>query len=405
MVKILHLQYRTSAASPAYRLHQTFIENGLKSQILSLYVDAIQNSNIIVLGKKERLKSTANNYIQSYLTKNKKSEFGVFSYPIVGSNLSSKKEVQEADVIYVHWVLNGFLSIKNFKQLAALGKPIIYVMHDMWNITGGCHHSFDCDKYMSQCENCQFFTGNKLKDIAYKGFKKKLEFYKGYKNLYFVSPSRWLFNNAQKSALINNESIFHIGNSLDEKIFKPIDKKVAKQILNVDGDKKVIAFGAMSIDSPYKGWSYLKNALDILFNSGNENFNILIFGSGFNPEIANAINYETKFLGFIDNEYATSVIYNAADVFVAPSLADNLPYTVLESLSCGTPVVAFNVGGIPEMIVHKSNGYLAKYKDAADLAAGIEYCIDEKTPGYRLHEFDQKTIFDKHLKLIHNVTA
>ena len=405
MIKILHLQYGTSAASPAYRLHQAFIKNGLNSKILSLYADTIQNSNIIVLGRKGRLKSRANNYIQSYLTKNKKSEFGVFSYPILGSNLSSKKEIQEADVIYVHWVLNGFLSIKNLKQLADLGKPIIFVMHDMWNITGGCHHSFNCDKYMNQCENCQFFTGNKVKDIAYKGFKNKLKFYSDYQNLYFVSPSMWLFKNAQKSALTRNKSIFHIGNSLDENIFKPIDKKVAKQILNVDGGKKIIAFGAMTISSPYKGWAYLKKALDILFNSGYENFNILIFGSNYNSEIADAINYETKFFGFIDNEYTTSVIYNAADVFVAPSLADNLPYTVLESLSCGTPVVAFNTGGIPEMIAHKSNGYLAKYKDAADLAAGIEYCIDEKIPGYRLQEFDRNSIIEKHLKLINKVTA
>ena len=405
MVKILHLQYGTTAASPANRLHRAFVENGLSSQILSLYADNIQSSDIHILDKKSILKSKVNNFIESHLVKGKVRELGKFSYPVLGSNISSHNQVQEADVIYVHWVLNGFLSIKNLEQLAVLGKPLIFVMHDMWTITGGCHHSFDCTKYQDHCQNCQFFNGNRIRDVSYKGFKKKQKFFNRFENLYFVSPSAWLYKCAQKSALTRNKPIFHIGNTLNVNLFKPIDKKVAKQILNVDVDKKIIAFGAMAIDSPYKGWAYLKNSLDVLFNSGYINFIILIFGSGTNPEIADAIPYETKFIGFVDNEYATSVIYNAADVFVTPSLADNLPYTILESLSCGTPVVAFDVGGIPELINHKSNGYLAKYKDANDLASGIEYCINEKVIGYRLKEFDHNSMIEKHLNLINRVTT
>ncbi|MCW5518000.1 glycosyltransferase [Muriicola sp. Z0-33] len=404
-MKILHLQYRTSAASPANRLHQAFIDNGLESEILTLYGDNIISPGIQVLGRNTRLKAKANNYIQSYVIKNKISEFGMFSYPIVGSNIATRTEVLEADVIYIHWVLYGFLSIKNLRQLASLGKPLIFVMHDMWNITGGCHHSFECPKYESHCNNCQFFEGNKTKDISYKGFKKKQKFYNDYENLYFVSPSAWLFKKAQKSALTGKKPIFHIGNMLSASLFKPIDKKVAKQILNVDGDMKIIAFGAMAVDSPYKGWAYLKRALHILLDSGYRNFKILVFGSGQNSEIADAMPYDTKFVGFVDSEYATSVIYNAADVFVAPSLADNLPYTILESLSCGTPVVAFNVGGIPELIKHRLNGYLAEQKNADDLAKGIKYCVDEKVVGRRLPEFDEKFIIEKHFKLLNQVTS
>lgn len=404
-MKILHLQYRTSAASPANRLHQAFIENGLESQILTLYAHNIISAGIQVLGRKTRLIAKVNNYIQSYFMKNKIGEFGMFSYAVVGSNISARTEVEEADVIYIHWVLNGFLSIKNMRQLASLGKPLIFVMHDMWNITGGCHYNFECTKYKSHCYNCQVFTRNRTKDISYKGFKKKQKFYSDYENLFFVSPSAWLYKNAQKSALIGKKPIFHIGNVLCASLFKPIDKKVAKQILNVDGDKKIIAFGALAVDSPYKGWSHLKSALHILFDSGYKNFKILIFGSGQNPEIAEALPYDTKFLGFVDSEYATTVIYNAADVFVAPSLGDNLPYTILESLSCGTPVAAFNVGGIPELIKHRLNGYLAEYKNDDDLAKGIKYCVDEKVVGRRLPEFDEKFIIEKHFKLLDLVTA
>ena len=403
MVKILHLQYGCSAASPANRLHKAFLEKGIASQILALHLDRNHNIGIHIMDKGARLISKADGYVQSYLKKNLISEFGGFSYPVIGSNISSRDEVQEADVIYVHWVLNGFLSIKNMEQIASLGKPLIFVMHDMWTITGGCHHSFECNKYLDICKNCQFFEGSKIKDLAYKGFKKKQNFFSAYSNLYFVSPSDWLYNCAVKSVLLNDKSIFHIANVLDSKLFKPIDKKVAKNILNLDVSKKVIVFGAMEINSPYKGWKYLKSALDILFKSGGIDFQILVFGTGPNSEISEAIPYETKFVGYIDSEYTMSVIYNAADVFVAPSLADNLPYTILESLFCGTPVVAFNVGGIPELIDHTLNGYLANYKNSGDLAEGIKFCIDHKIKGYRLNQYEENLIIDQHLNLINKV--
>jgi len=403
MIKILHLQYGLMAASPANRLHRAFNEAGLESGILALYSDKNESQGISVMGKKGRVISKINNTIQSYLTRNILTKYGGFSYPVLGSDVSERKEVLQADVIYVHWILNGFLSIQSLDKLARLKKPIILVMHDMWTITGGCHHSFDCDKYTIQCQNCQFFEPNKIKDLSYKGFNKKQHFFSKYQNFYFVSPSKWLYDCAQKSALLGSKPVFHIPNVIDTSLFKPFSRKVARQILNLDSKKDIIAFGAMAINSPYKGWEYLKTALNILYESGNREIQIVVFGSGPNSEISESIPFETRFIGFVDNEYAISVIYNAANVFVAPSLADNLPYTILESLSCGTAVTAFKVGGIPELIAHKNNGYLAEYKNSEDLAAGIAYCLEEKITGYKLKEFDQLTVIDKHLELIKSV--
>ncbi|SKB62070.1 Glycosyltransferase involved in cell wall bisynthesis [Salegentibacter holothuriorum] len=403
MTKVLQLQYGFSSASPANRLHQAFLEAKIESGILVLYPDKNENEDISVMGKKARLLSRINNTVEAYLTKDMLSKYGKFSYPVIGSDISKKQEVIQADVIYVHWILNGFLSIQSLEKLARLRKPLIFVMHDMWTITGGCHHSFDCNKYTIQCENCQVFDNKKIKDLSYKGFNRKLLFYSKYQNLYFVSPSKWLFDCSQKSALLGSKPLFHIPNIIDKSLFKPFSRNVARQILNIDSNKHIIAFGAMAINSPYKGWEYLKTALNILYELENKEIQIVVFGSSPNPEILDSIPFETRFMGFVDNEYATSIIYNAANVFVAPSLADNLPYTILESLSCGTPVVAFKVGGIPELIDHKKNGYLAEYKNAEDLARGIAFCLKESISGHRLMEFNPVTVMNKHRELIKSV--
>ena len=131
----------------------------------------------------------------------------------------------------------------------------------------------------------------------------------------------------------------------------------------------------------------------------NANITILIFGNGYSKEIAESVPFKIKFMGFLRDEYSTILAYNAADVFIAPSLADNLPTTVLESLSCGTPVVGFDVGGIPDMIKNKENGYLANYRDANDIYEGIKFCLENKLIGYTLPQFDETFIINEHLDL------
>jgi len=404
-MKVIHLQYGTSEASPGNRLHNAFLKAGISSSLLSLTSMIKGPEGILSLGKKERYIAKINTGIELYLTRNKLEKFGNFSYPVIGSDISEIKEVVKADVIYIHWVLNGFLSLSSMEKLFRLNKPIIFFLHDMWTFTGGCHYSFTCNKYKTECNNCQFFPKDKVKDLAYKEFHKKHKLFPKYDNLYFVSPSKWLYNCTNEATLTKDKPSYHIPNFLDDKMFKPFDKKVAKRILNIDENEIVIAFGAIAIDSPYKGWKYLQEALEILSEDENyKNIHILIFGSGYNKEVANRVPFKTKFAGFLTSEYATTLMYNAADIFVAPSLADNLPYTILESEYCGTPVVAFNTGGIPDLIEHKENGYLANYKDAKDLAVGIKYCLDNHTKGYALPQFDGAAIMNKHLNLINQIS-
>ncbi|TKK70330.1 glycosyltransferase [Ilyomonas limi] len=402
MIKVVHIQYSTnSAGSAAFRLHKELLKAGIDSSIVSLIADIPGYHKIKYLGRLPKLTARVNNKLQSYLIKNIKAQYGFFTYPIAGTNVAKLTEVRDADIIYVHWALNGFLNFRSLHQLARLQKPIVFFMHDMWTITGGCHYSFSCEKYKTACQQCQMFEGVKMIDLSAKQFKRKSSLYSSYDNLFFISPSKWLYSCSKEAMLIKNKPLFHIPNILDNTLFKPINKQEAKKVFNIGSNEAVVAFGAVSVNNPYKGWAYLQKALAVLKlnNDIKKDISVLIFGSGYNQQIADAIPFKTYFLGFLKDEYSLALAYNAADVFVAPSLADNLPTTILESLSCGTAVVGFDVGGIPDMIRHKKNGYLAKYKDAVDIAKGITYCINENTKGDISPEFKTALVIKKHLEL------
>ncbi|HMK04312.1 MAG TPA: glycosyltransferase, partial [Ferruginibacter sp.] len=366
-----------------------------------------QDNNTRYLGKMARIISRIDERIQNFLTRKKIKRLGSFSYPVLGTNVARLKEIKNADFIYIHWALMGLLNFRSIKNIARLNKPVIIFQHDMWSITGGCHHSFTCEKYRTEgCNDCPMFPEHKRNDLSFKEFGKKMRLYSKYNNLFFVSPSRWLNDCTGGSLLTRNKPAFYIPNIFDSSLFNPMGKDTARQILNIDTNETVIAFGAVSVDSPYKGWAYLQKALELLKEDGSiNNISVLIFGSSYSKEIDEAIPFKAKFMGYLKDEYSISLVYNAADVFVVPSLADNLPTTVLESLSCGTPVVGFNIGGIPDMISHKENGYLAKYKDANDVCEGIKFCLQYRLKGYLLPNFAQELTIQKHLELFEHIKS
>lgn len=404
--KVIHVQIHSfSGGKSASKLHKSFLEEGVDSQVLSLVGDLNDDACMINSGKKAWIKARIDNKIESYTLRNVRKDLGKFSFPVLGTDISKFESVHEADIIYLNWVLGGFMNLQGYRNLAKTGKPVVIVMHDMWTITGGCHHSFSCDKYTSECFKCPMFYGRNLVDLAARGYRKKLKLYTEFENLYFVSPSKWLHDCAKKSSLVGHKPVFHIPNIIDESIFKPLNKEVARQFLNINSEEYVIAFGALSLSNPYKGWKELEKALDILSKGKyHKNLSVLIFGGGYNQKLANSIPLKTIFLGYLKDEYSMALAYNAADVFVVPSKADNLPTTILECLSCGTPVAGFDVGGIPEMIDHMNNGYLASGNDSEDLAKGIEFCLDNKLRGRLLPDFHKGVILKKHMDLLNNIS-
>ncbi len=407
MIKVVHIQYSVeSGGRAALRLQKAFAKVNVMSNIISLIPSSYTIDNIKYMGIGKKIKSKIDNKIQGWLTRKVIRKMGAFSYPLLGTNVANIDEIKNADFIYIHWALNGFLNFKSVAQIASLNKPVVIFLHDMWNITGGCHHSFACDKYKtSGCNNCPMLSNGSNNDLSAKEFKKKIKLYSNFKNLYFISPSQWLYNCAKESLLTKDKPIFYIPNILDNSLFKPIDKKIAKQILNINENETVIAFGAIAVDSPYKGWSYLQKALEILKQDEKySDLTVLIFGDAYNKTIADAIPFKTKFMGYLKDEYSTALIYNAVNVFIAPSLAEAFGYVIMEAQSCGTPVVGFNVGGIPDIISHKENGYLAKYKDAEDLAVGIKYCLQNEVKGKLLPHLIPSLTIQKHLDLFETIT-
>jgi glycosyltransferase involved in cell wall biosynthesis len=191
----------------------------------------------------------------------------------------------------------------------------------------------------------------------------------------FVTCSQWLDSEAQKSALLSKQEVITIPNPIDTHRYHPSDKKKARQLLGLPMDGYIILFASQRVTNPNKGMQYLIEACKLLADT-KSNTHVAILG-GHAEEIANLLPFPTHALGYVNDEQRIVAAYNAADVFVLPSLSENLPNTIMEAMACGVPCVGFRVGGIPEMIDHLSNGYVANFRDAADLAKGLHYVLDE----------------------------
>jgi len=301
--------------------------------------------------------------------KNKDVRF-LFNPGKYGQDLSQHPLIQQADIIHLHWVNFGMLSIENIKQLLNTGKPIYWTLHDMWAFTGGCHHSGNCLNFQKACGNCEEFIKHPAEnDLSHEIWKEKLSAFQR-PNLHIITCSDWLKERAASSSILKNQPIQSIPNAIDTSFFKPADKQNAKQILGLDPSKKHILFVAMRVNAPKKGFSYLEKALKGLDSSTTE---LIVVG---NAQDLPELQLKAHIMGHISSPEKMIQIYQAADVFVTPSLEENLPNTIMEALACGTPCVGFAIGGIPEMIDHQVNGYVADYLSAEDLTKGLAWTLE-----------------------------
>jgi len=334
----------------------------------------------------------------------------LFSVARTGVDICKNKYAKEADLINLHWINGWFLSLKSIKKLNHLNKPIVWTLHDMWPFTGGCHYSGGCTKYKEKCGQCPILNSSKDRDLTRRIWEKKNKYYKNL-NLTIVTCSTWLAQCAQNSSLFHDLRIEVIPNSVDINIYKPIKKEIARDILNLPQHKYSILFGAMSATSDKrKGFDYLNRALNKIkatYPELKDKIELIIFGASYSEDIDN-LSFKTHFLGRLNDEHSLALCYSAADIFITPSLEDNLPNTIMESLSCGTPVVGFKIGGIPDMIEHKHNGYLAEYKSVDDLAQGICWMLEntsrlidlgQNARQKVLDNYNYDTVGNKYLKL------
>ena len=295
-----------------------------------------------------------------------------------GTDITNLPEFKEADVIHLHWINQGMLSLKDIRKILQSGKRVVWTMHDIWPATAICHLTMDCRHFETQCQNCRLLPGGgSNNDLSARIWKKKQQMLEG-QRIKIVTCSQWLGDEAKKSALLNRQYITTIPNPIDTHRYRPSDKQKARQLLGLPQEGHIILFASQRVTNPYKGMQYLIDACKLLANTHHPspNTHVAILG-GHAEEIADKLPFPTHALGYVNDEQRIVAAYNAADVFVLPSLSENLPNTIMEAMACGVPCVGFRVGGIPEMIDHQQNGYVANFRDAADLAKGIHYVLDE----------------------------
>jgi len=296
-----------------------------------------------------------------------------------GTDITNLPEFKEADVIHLHWVNQGMLSLKDIRKILQSGKRVVWTMHDIWPATAICHLTMDCRHFETQCQNCRLLPGGgSNNDLSARIWKKKQQMLEG-QRIKIVTCSQWLGSEAKKSALLSRHYITTIPNPIDTHRYHPSDKLKARQSLGLPEEGHIILFASQRVTNPYKGMQYLIDACKLMASQHPDCCNhtsVAILG-GHAEEIADKLPFPTHALGYVNDEQRIVAAYNAADVFVLPSLSENLPNTIMEAMACGVPCVGFRVGGIPEMIDHQQNGYVANFRDAADLAKGIHYVLDE----------------------------
>ena len=317
-----------------------------------------------------------------------------FSHGRTGINISNWQAVKDADIIHLHWINKGFVSLNGLEDLLGLGKKIVWTCHDMWPFTGGCYHPRGCDNFTRECGNCQYLKQPGQSDLSSQVFQtKKSVFSKAGGRLQFVTPSAWLKNQADKSGIVKDligigdagvmPEIKVIPNPIDTDYFKPLDLKLVNSPENAPF---VLMFAAANLGNPAKGFAEFRSICNGLVELGFDDIMALVVGEN---RLANGdlgLNCPVTELGFISDAKQMRDAYWQADVYVTTSHEENLPTTIMESLSCGVPVAAFAVGGIPEMISPSGDhqtGWLAEKLDVKSLIQGIASYI-EMVPSKRV---------------------
>lgn len=404
------------AAIAANRLMDALKNNGIKAKML---VRDKQTEQISVVGlKKSWWKVWQFIWERVIIWKaNKFKKNNLFEVDIAntGTDITSLPEFKQADVIHLHWINQGMLALTDIRRIIDSGKPIVWTMHDMWPCTGICHHARQCNKYQQECKNCPYLlNGGSPKDLSNKVFLQKKDLYKN-SSIVFVTCSQWLKEQAEKSALLDKHTVINIPNPININLFKPRNKQEARTRCNFPADKRIILFGAAKPTDKRKGVDYFIESCNLLVQKHPELkdwIGIAIYGKQ-SEQIVPLLPFETYDLKYISSEKELVNVYNAIDLYATPSLEENLPNTIMEAMACGVPCVGFNVGGIPEMIDHLHNGYVAEYKSAEDFANGIYWTLTEGEYDMLSEEASRKvtacysegTIAKKYIEVYNKITG
>lgn len=396
------------AAKAAYRLHKALVDEGLESFMLVANKKSSDPRVIELAGNKwqkginflkiifDRLPTVF--YFNRTKTPFYQAKFGI-------NSIIKKINEINPDIVHLHWICGGMMRIED---LVKIRQPVVWTLHDNWAFTGGCHIMWDCKKYKERCGACPRLGSHKENDLSRKIFLRKEKIFSLKKDIFVIGLSRWIYECSKDSTLLKEKKHFLLPNLLDTNFFRPLEKQKMRDKWGFPKNKKLVLFGAYkATQDANKGFRKLCEALQKMEN---KNIELIIFGSGQIRNISK-LNFKVNYVGKLLDENSLVTLYNAVDVVVVPSLQENLSNTIMESLACGIPVVAFDVGGNRDMIEHKINGYLAKPFDTGDLAYGLDWVSNN--PDYQkicrnarekiLKEFDSEIIVRKYIEMYKEV--
>ena len=325
-----------------------------------------------------------------------------------GINIANHPWVKDADVVCLNWVNQGTMSLKGIKQLSQSGKPIVWTMHDMWNCTGVCHYSFECERYKDRCHSCPLLEteGN---DLSTKIQEKKRRLYEQVP-IHFVAVSHWLEGCCKQSRTMSDSQLSVIYNAFPIHDFDY--QRQSGEIKDIPADKKIIVMGARRLDVEVKGFKELIETTQYIAQHKPElasKIHLALYGDLHDKSLLDKIELPCTYLGSIGSTEQLSQLYRHSDIVLSTALYENLPGTLIEGQASGCLPVTFGKGGQADIVEHLKTGYIAEYKDPASVAAGIEWAIDANISREFLHseverKFAASKIAQSYINLFNKIT-
>lgn len=369
-MKVLHINESDIAGGAAiagYRLHQGLLVQGINSRLL---VGTVKTSS-------DRVAATPSKPSVEREIFRLTNRLGLNSLNVISSfEIPKHSFYKEADILNFHNLHNGYFNYLVIPLLTE-NKSAIFTLHDMWSFTGHCAYSYDCNRWKMGCGKCPYPEVHPYvyRDNTHLEWKLKNWVYSR-SNLTIVTLSRWLTEQAKQS-MLNRFPIHHIPNGIDTEAYQPLEAEQCRSLLGIPTGKRVLMFGAQSLKDSRKGGDLLLKALFSLPESLKAETVLLTLGNG-GEAISEAAGMQTLNLGYLNSDRVKAIAYCAADLFVFPTRADNLPLVLQESMACGTPMVSFKVGGIPDLVRPGVTGYLATPEDAQDFCNGIVQLLEDE---------------------------
>ncbi|MCX7429690.1 MAG: glycosyltransferase family 4 protein [Planctomycetia bacterium] len=387
-MKVVHLNYSDSiggAARAALRIHQAVRGVGVDSKLL-VNRAVLSDPTVIdpatapgrLLGKARRILATP------WQSLPKGGSPGLHSPACIPSRWASRLNASAADVVHLHWINCEMMSIADIGRLT---KPVVWTLHDMWAFCGAEHYT-DGFRWREGYSATNRPAQESGFDLDRWTWRRKQRHWR--RPLQIVTPSRWLAGCVEQSALMGDWPVTVIPNPVDTEVWRPVDKLIARQKLNLPQTAPILLFGALGGDEdPRKGYDLLRDALQHLRGRINgmelnglelNGLELVVFGQ-LAPTQQTPLGFPVRHTGYLHDDEKLRLLYNAADAVAVPSRLEAFGQTASEAHACGTPVVAFNTGGLADIVAHRQTGYLAAPFDVQDLAAGIEWVLGAKASG------------------------